>query len=174
MFRKSLPRIRLEGRRVLLVPRSALVLMQNGFAEYRNATVEGCCFWYGPKTDSNEFAITHVVLPKQMNKRLNFTVSPEAVGEMSAATHPLSLINRAQVHTHPSRWVDHSPYDDEHAISRKALSIVLPRYGASIRAWPRGIGVHEFRNDAWRRLPSRQASQRIQIADGEVHVIDLR
>ncbi|HUJ30711.1 MAG TPA: hypothetical protein VLY23_05485 [Candidatus Acidoferrum sp.] len=148
--------------------------MQDGFVQYSNARVEGCCFWYGPKTDSNEFAITHLVFPKQINKRQNFTVPPEAVGEMSAATRPLSLINRAQVHAHPNRWVEHSPYDDEHAISRKALSVVLPRYGASIRAWPRGISVHEFRNDAWRRLKSRQASQRIQIVDGQIHLIDLR
>lgn len=174
MLRKSRPTIRPEAHPVLVFPRTAFGLMQDGFAQYCNAGVEGCCFWYGPKTDAKEFTVTHVVFPKQINNRQNFTVPPDAVAEMSAATRPLSLINRAQVHTHPSQWVEHSPYDDEHAISRKALSIVLPQYGASIRAWPRGISVYEFRKNGWRRLSARQASQRIRIVDGRIHFTDLR
>jgi hypothetical protein len=151
-----------------------LELTMQELARYRDARVEGCCFWYGSKTDSDAVTVTHVVFPKQINNRQNFTVPSEAIGEMSAATRPMNIINRAQIHTHPSRWVGHSPYDDDHAISRNALSIVLPRYGATVDAWPKGVGVHEFQNGAWHRLSSRQTSQRIRIVESEVILIDLR
>jgi hypothetical protein len=159
---------------VLLVPKQTLTLMQHGLAVYCKRRVEGCCFWYGPKTDSTELPITLVVFPKQINRRGNFTVTSEAIAEMSAATRPLGTINRAQIHTHPSRWVGHSPYDDDHAISRNALSIVLPRYGTTIDAWPKGVGIHEFQNNMWYNLDAQQASQRIRLVEGEVNLIDLR
>lgn len=159
---------------ILLVPKQTLTLMQYGLAVYRKAKVEGCCFWYGPKTDSTELPITLVVFPKQINRGGNFTVTSEAIAEMSAATRPPGTINRAQIHTHPSRWVGHSPYDDDHAISRNALSIVLPRYGATIDAWPKGVGVHEFQNNVWHELNTQQAARRIRLVEGEVTLIDLR
>lgn len=159
---------------VLLLPKQAVALMQQGLAEYRLARVEGCCFWYGPKTDSEKIFVTHVVFPKQVNNQRHFSVPSEAVAEMSDATRPLGIVNRAQIHTHPGSWVGHSPYDDEHAISRKALSIVFPWYGSAIKAWPRAVGVHEFQNDIWHRLRAQQKLRRIQLVDGEINLVDLR
>lgn len=159
---------------VLLVPKQVLQLMWQGLACYHNAEVEGCCFWYGPKTDLKEMPITHLVFPKQVNNRRNFMVTSDAIAEMSTATRPLGMVNRAQVHTHPGRWVGHSPYDDDNAISRKALSIVLPRYGATIAKWPKGIGVHEFGNEVWQFLSPRQASRRIRLVEAKISLIDLR
>lgn len=159
---------------VLLVPKEALALMQHGLAIYCAVKVEGCCFLYGPKTESSETPITHVVFTKQINNRRNFTVPSEAIAEMSRATRPLGTINRAQIHTHPSHLVEHSPYDDDHAISRKAVSVVLPSYGTTIDAWPKGVGVHEFQKDVWHFLTPQQALQRIRLVEGEVKLIDLR
>jgi len=159
---------------VILVPNQALALMWEGLSNYRKARVEGCCFWYGPNTDSKEMSVTHVVFPKQINNRRSFKVASDAIAEMSAATRPLRIINRAQIHTHPRRWTGHSLYDDDHAISRKAISIVLPYYGKPSDSWPEGFGFHVFQNEAWHLLTSRQASERVRLVEGEVKLIDLR
>ena len=159
---------------VLVVPKEALLLMGQGLAPYREARLEGCCFLYGPRGGSNEVSISYLVFPKQVNNPKNYTVSSEAIAEMSAATRPLEIVNRMQIHTHPGRWVDHSPYDDEHAISRKAVSVVLPYYGATIDAWPKGIGVHEFQTEKWHLLSKQHAEQRIRLVEGGLDIIDLR
>lgn len=118
--------------------------------------------------------MTHVVFPKQVNNRRNFMVPAEAIAEMSAATRPLGIINRAQLHTHPGRWVGHSQYDDDHAISRNALSIVIPYYGNATGAWPKGIGVHEFQNEMWHLMNTQEKARRIHLVEGEINLIDLR
>jgi hypothetical protein len=159
---------------VLLVPRPALALMRQGLTRYRDGKLEGCCFWYGPKVDSRRLPISHVVFPKQVNERKSFAITSEAIAEMSAATRPLGILNRAQLHTHPSSWVEHSWYDDDHAISRKAISIVLPYYGNTIEKWPQGIGVNEFRDGQWKLLTGDQASQQVQIVEATIELIDLR
>ena len=39
------------------------------------------------------------------------------------------LVTVGQVHSHPGEDVEHSWYDDRHAISTRAVSFVLPNYG---------------------------------------------
>jgi hypothetical protein len=77
------------------------------------------------------------------------------------------LTNLAQVHTHPSDWVEHSPYDDERAYSTRegALSLVWPDYGLSLNYDLCGVGVHVRRAGAWVQLDEREAGERIRLVD---------
>lgn len=159
---------------VLQVPRQTLEETVSALENGRALGVESCCFWYGPRVDGDVAVVTAVVVPKQQNARLNYHVPADAIVEMSAATRPLGLVTLVQVHTHPSSRVDHSAYDDENAISRNALSIVLPNYGMVSPQWPKEAGVHEFQGGVWHRLSVNQSYRRIEVVDGTVQLIDLR
>jgi hypothetical protein len=159
---------------VLLLPRAALAAMALGLGSYCLGRLEGGCFWYGPKTDSKEMPVTHIVFSKQTNTWGNFTVPADAIAEMSEATRPLGLVTRAQVHTHPGRNVHHSWYDDGHAISRKALSVVFPFYGSTVATWTDGVGVHEFQGQSWHLLTHAQSASRLRLVEESIATLDLR
>jgi hypothetical protein len=97
------------------------------------------------------------------------------MAKVAAATGPRGWRNLSQLHTHPGSAVEHSFYDDDHANSRRALSIVLPYYGRS-DSWPEAtLAVHEFQDNAWHLLDPGQSAQRIVAgADGPCELIDLR
>jgi hypothetical protein len=85
-------------------------------------------------------------------------------------------VNLSQIHTHPGLGVEHSRYDDAHANSRRALSVVLPFYGRWHGVWPRGIGVHEFQSSYWHLLSDADAGRRVAIGGAGIpaRLVDLR
>jgi hypothetical protein len=125
---------------------------------------------------TRETAVLAVVVPEQRNSWGNYQVESTAIAAVSADTRPRGWRNLAQVHTHPGRMVEHSPYDDLMANSRKALSLVLPTYGRAPVAWLSDVGVHEFQHNYWYRLSLRDASARILIrADyGQIETLVIR
>lgn len=96
-----------------------------------------------------------------------FTVSGEAMSEAGQHFRKFGLRRIAQVHTHPSRLVDHSPFDDDNAYSQLdgAVSIVLPSH-ARHRPGLLECGVHVREADGWRRLSVQQVRQHIQCIPG--------
>jgi hypothetical protein len=159
---------------VIAFPEAVLQSMQTFFEPYRRQRLEACCIWYGPRIAELPFAVTTLVIPRQKNSAGNFHLTPEAIGAMADATRPLGLVARVQIHSHPGVRVDHSWYDDENAISRRVLSLVVPRYGNIPRRWPQGVGVHEFQDTEWVRLEDAVARTRLLKNDGALSVIDLR
>lgn len=113
-----------------------------------------------------------VAVPEQRNSWGNYLVPAAAIAEMAAATRPRGWVNLAQVHTHPGPGATRSRYDDGHANSRRALSIVLPFYGRWQGPWPSGAGAHEFQDEYWHLLPAAEAALRVAVADAELG--DLR
>jgi hypothetical protein len=160
---------------VLTVPRAAL---EHTLAVFRGSAarrLEACCFWYGHRTDGGGGVVLAVVVPKQRNSWGNYFVPAAAVAEMAAATRPRHWVNLAQVHTHPGVGVEHSLYDDGHANSRRALSVVLPCYGRWQGPWPMRVGVHEFQEDYWHLLTETEARLRVAVVDaGGAQLLDLR
>jgi hypothetical protein len=137
--------------------------------------IEACCFWYGVRSDDGSATVLSVVIPKQRNSWGNYLVHAAAVAEMSAATRPRKWVNLAQLHTHPGVNVEHSPYDDANANSRRALSVVIPLYGRWQGPWPAGLGVHDFQDDYWHLLSEADAALRLALTDaGDAELLDLR
>src|SRR5262249_9468740 len=102
-------------------------------------------------------------------------VPASAVAEMAAATRSHGWVNLAQVHTHPGHGVEHSRYDDGHANSRRALSVVIPFYGRWHGPWPIGVGVHEFQDEYWHLLTEADARLRGPVVEpGDAELLDLR
>jgi hypothetical protein len=80
----------------------------------------------------------------------------------------------AQIHSHPGDNVEHSVYDDRMAISIKALSLVVPRYGHWSGTFPECIGVHEWQNNHWHLLSMDDSRARIRLTNREFIVEDCR
>ncbi|MBI2313630.1 MAG: Mov34/MPN/PAD-1 family protein [Betaproteobacteria bacterium] len=161
---------------VLEISLAVLTATFDALARFTKRRLESCCFWYGTPMDKQRNRVQAIVIPAQRNTWGNYHVSSTAMAAVSQATRSSGLRNLAQIHTHPGSMVEHSAYDDLMANSRQALSLVLPRYGASICKWPSEIGVHEFQGEYWYRLSPGQAARRIvSIPDyGPIRTLDLR
>jgi hypothetical protein len=161
---------------VLEISESVIEATLKAHSLYRQRKLESCCFWYGRKLSDNRKKVEAVVIPSQQNSWGNYSITSDAMAHVSELTRPLGLVNLAQIHTHPGKLVEHSAYDDKMANSRKALSIVLPSYGASGFSWPEDIGIHEFQEGYWYRLSHEQSLLRIAIEKnyGPITLIDAR
>jgi len=159
----------------LLLPQTCLDLSLATFEDCRKLRQEAACFWYGTRDQAGNGVVEALVVPAQSNRRGNYHVSAEAMGEVASRTRPLGWKNLAQVHTHPGSNVEHSRYDDENASSRRALSVVFPFYGNWGLSWPTGVGVHECQDGYWHLLPAAEASMRVVItATSTIELMDLR
>ena len=135
--------------------------------------LEACVFWYGHRGVDSDI-VTAVRAPRQKGTRFNYHVD-EASMSMMSSTLSEEVRPLAQVHSHPGPMVEHSRYDDEMISSRRALSIVFPRYGHVTGPWPAGIGIHEWQAGYWYLLETSYAAERVKVirASG-VSVEDLR
>jgi hypothetical protein len=152
--------------RVLIVSRAILRRTHEHFLPYWRAKVETACFWCGVDAGRAQ-VVTTVAVVKLYQTAGNFSVEMGSLRRLAAGLRAQGLTNLAQVHTHPSDWVSHSPYDDERAYSTRegALSLVWADYGLSLAYDLSGVGVHERRGGEWRRLDDRKARERIRLVD---------
>lgn len=151
--------------------------------------LESCCFWLGRRATSGPATVEAVVVPRQKNHPTHYHVEPDAMLGVAAVARPRGWTNLAQIHSHPGVEVGHSEYDDDMANSRRALSLIYPRYGSVRgmwrfhgwlwRLWPRAfpdeIGVHAFTDNAWALLPPPDVNCVLQLTHGPAPAfIDLR
>jgi hypothetical protein len=153
---------------LLVVPSVAWEQTLAVFTSAAARRVEACCFWYGVRDQDRRATVHAVIVPKQRNTWGNYHIPAAAMAEVAAASRPEGWVNLSQIHTHPGHRVEHSRYDDAHANSRRALSLVLPYYGRWQGVWPRGIGVHEFQNDYWHFLSDADAERRVIVGGTEI------
>lgn len=161
---------------ILTVPQGVLNLTMRVLQQYTVHRVESACFWYGTRDDAGNGRVDAVAVPSQYNHWGHYRVEADGVAAMAASTRSQGWKNLSQVHTHPSQAVEHSRYDDAHANSRRALSLVFPFYGLWRGRWPEGLGVHEFQSDYWHLLKTADAAVRVVIdpADLKAHLVDTR
>ncbi|HWV46959.1 MAG TPA: hypothetical protein VN039_13220 [Nitrospira sp.] len=139
----------------------------------RAGRLESAVFWYGTKDAAGNATVSYVVAPQQLSRPRNYHVPAASVGDMVRRLKP-GWKPIAQIHSHPGDAVEHSNYDDRMAISTRALSLVVPRYGHWSGTFPERIGVHEWQNNYWYLLTMAHARSRIRLVNGEVVVEDLR
>lgn len=148
--------------------RTAAVLRATG-------TVESACLWLGPLNDDANGVVKALVVPMQINRPRNYSVPGDAMLKVAELARAQAWTVVGAVHSHPGIGVEHSRYDDEMTPSRRAVSIVMPRYGHWSGPWPRGLGVHEYFEKYWHLLSDEHARQRVVLSDTpEVQTFDLR
>ena len=101
---------------------------------------------------------------EQEGHRARYHVPHAAIAAASAATIDRGWVTLASFTPIPSEDVEHSWYDDRHAVSVRAISLVLPFYGRDPGDWPGRIGVHEYQDGWWHLLTAGQAATRISFA----------
>lgn len=159
--------------KVLTVPtqtlaRTAAVLRATGM-------VESACLWLGPLDEKGNGQVKALAVPMQVNRPRNYVVPGAAMVKISELARSQGWTVVGAIHSHPGLGVEHSSYDDEMTPSRKAVSLVVPRYGHWADLWPRGLGVHEYFEKYWHLLSNEHAQLRVALADApEVPVLDLR
>ena len=134
---------------------------------------ESGLFWYGPRAGAGG-VVRSIRAPRQVMHPFNYTVDTAALSEMTAGL-PDDFRTLAQIHSHPGPSVEHSRYDDEMVGSRRALSLVFPNYGLVTRAWPQGVGVHEFQDGYWHLLTDDEAAARVRLTPrADIERLDFR
>jgi hypothetical protein len=159
--------------KVLTVPaqtlaRTAAVLRAAGL-------VESACLWLGTLDEDGNGLVKALVVPTQVNRPGNYSVPGEAMQKVADLARRQAWTVVGAIHSHPGKGVEHSRYDDEMTPSRRAVSLVVPRYGHWTDLWPRGLGVHEYFEKYWHLLPEEYARLRVVLSDApEVQTFDLR
>jgi hypothetical protein len=133
--------------------------------------VEQVCYFDGVLID-NAGVVTTMTIPHAKLEVGRFHVEPKAMNEAGKHLRAHRLRRLAQVHTHPTEWTGHSPWDNEWAYSQLpgAISIVLPHFG---RTRPRleQAGVHLRSSAGWRQLTLNEVPQYLRLVPG---VLDFR
>lgn len=127
------------------------------FGRYAYSEVEAGLYWYGARS-AEAATVSFIGVPEQVNRRTNFDVEAESLAILTRRV-PEPLVVVAQLHTHPGTDTNHSPWDDERAVSRKIFSLVLPYYGN--HATLEQAAVHEYVDSQWCRLNQPEAASRI-------------
>lgn len=166
---------RSPGRRLLL-PGELPAAVVRAFTPAARRRREAFALLYGIRgaAAGDADAVCALVVPRQLGYQGRYLVPHAAMAAASAATISHGWVTLGQVHSHPSRDVEHSWYDDRHAVSLRAISIVLPFYGRYPVSWPGQIGVHEHQDGWWHLLSARQAGARITLAAAPLQIIDLQ
>ena len=135
---------------ILLVSADVWRTTSEVFSKYASKRVEAGCFWYGHRNEEKAFVIL-VGVPHQINRPRNFEVPADDLARLTEEAVKLDLVAVAQLHSHPGDDVEHSPWDDSRAISKRVYSLVLPRYGKNPIPLA-GVGVHRFEDGRWTKL----------------------
>lgn len=147
-------------RRVLI---SAAVVRETETLLSPHDSLETAVYWFGRVTDTEAYVLT-AIRPAQIRTWGSFEVSARANADVTAfaCEHGLRLI--AQLHSHPGRYVGHSPGDDMGApfVFPGFLSIVVPLYGIYGVLPLTKCGVHVYRN-GFDRLTPAQIKNTFQI-----------
>ncbi len=133
--------------------------------------IEQVAFLDGIVRNSNS-VVTTLTFPDAECGRQNYAISSQAMSQAGQHLFQLALVRLAQVHTHPGRMIDHSPWDDDQAYSQHpgAVSIVVPEYGRRPIALEH-TGVHVRTPSAWSRVPTAQVPHVIGLLPS---ILDFR
>lgn len=166
---------RSPGRRLLL-PAGLPDAVTRAFAPAARERREAFALLYGTRsaTGGDPDSVYALVVPRQLGYRGRYLIPHAAMAAASAATRSCGWVTLGQVHSHPSGSVEHSWYDDRHAVSLRAISIVLPYYGRYPGSWPGQTGVHEHQNGWWHLLDAQQVAARVTLAAAPLQIIDLQ
>jgi Prokaryotic homologs of the JAB domain len=161
--------------RHLHLPATLPQAVSAAFADAGGARQEAGALLYGVRgTEPGSADTLHaLVIPAQVRHRAHYRIPPESIAAASAATRPRGWVTLGQVHTHPGENVEHSWYDDRHAISTRAVSFVLPHYGRHASDWLARVGIHDYQDGWWHQLTTEQATARVSFTDAPLQILNL-
>jgi hypothetical protein len=155
---------------MITIPETIWASMLSEFAKEK-LQVEQVCYLDGVTVEDGGI-VTTMTIPNAKLESGRFHVVPDAMNEAGKHLRALRFRRLAQVHTHPTEWTGHSPWDNEWAYSQLpgAISIVLPHFG---RTQPRleQAGVHLRSSAGWRQLTPPEVQLHLRLVPS---VLDFR
>ena len=142
----------------------------------RREPEEKIVFWAGVREEVKS-TVKLVIVPKAMTNTGSVVVSHEANFHFVKTISSRALVQVAQIHTHPTSWVGHSPGDNEHAAFKVKglLSIVVPSYCIKGMLPLEKCGVHRFDGRNFIRLQTKYVRTHFHILNDEgSELMDLR
>lgn len=133
-------------------------------------------YWAGIR-EGDKSTVRLVVVPNAKTNSGRVIVSQEANFHFVKALSSRNLVQIAQVHTHPTSWVGHSPGDSKYAAFKVKglLSIVVPSYCKKGMLPLEKCGVLRFDGKKFIRLPNNYLKGHLHILnDEDSELEDLR
>ncbi len=127
---------------------------------------EGVVYWFGLELGQRA-VVTTLVVPDAETEMGFVRTSAVANAEAISVMVDTPLVSLGQAHSHPRRWVDHSPLDDRETFAQfpGAISLVVPFYGR------RGCelahcGVHRHLDGRYKRIAQARVSDHLRVIPG--------
>ena len=156
-----------------IIPKTTEILQE--YASIESAH-EGFVYWCGNIT-SKEAKITTVIAPKTSSSYGRVSTSHASNFEFIKELNKRGLVHIAQVHSHPTNWVDHSEGDDHWAPFRSEglVSIVVPNFGTTGMIPLQKCGIHRFENGFFHRLSNNDVKRYFKITSKiDFEFVELR
>jgi hypothetical protein len=156
---------------MITIPEHFWSSMLEAFAK-EHRQVEQVCYFDGIVEAGGDGVVTTLTIPNAQLHRQRFEVSPPAMSQAGKHFRVYRLKRLAQVHTHPTEWTAHSPWDDQKAYSQLsgAVSIVLPHFARG-RPGLSEAGVHVRTVVGWQSLSPAEVATRLRVIPS---VLDFR
>jgi hypothetical protein len=158
-----------------IIPAKAVQDTQRILAEYgiMSPPNEGLVYWGGIENE-NWRIVALVFAPLTESNGGRVSTSKRSNFDFVRVLSRNNLIQIGQVHSHPTKWVDHSPGDDALAAFKKEglLSIVVPEYcqnGLKLRT---SCGVHRYRRASFIRLSRKYIEGHFIISDNHDSLLE--
>ena len=139
----------------IYLPESVAKATANSIASFGHAQEqhEGIAYWAGIPF-SNGLVITSVIVPEAKTTYGAYHTSVAANARVVNMVNRYQLQLVAQVHGHPSSWVDHSEIDDIKAFMpyEGFYSIVLPWYGSRGMFPLNTCGIYRFEKGKFKKV----------------------
>ena len=137
---------------------------------------EGLVYWAG-RESSDLINVTATIAPNTESGPLRVSTSYKDNYHVVNELGKLNLIEIAQVHSHPSYWVDHSDGDDMWAAFKfdGLLSLVVPNYCDEGMRPLEKCGIHRYENGGFVRLSAKYVKEHFQLINcTNSKFVDLR
>jgi len=141
-----------------VIPTSAIRDTEKVLTEYARIKPanEGLVYWGGIE-GGNKIAVQAVIAPRTESDFGRVSTSHRSNFDFVRTLNRHNLVQVAQVHSHPSDWVDHSPGDDALAAFKTEglLSIVVPDYCNRGMLPLTACGIHRYTRGDFIRLSNK-------------------
>jgi hypothetical protein len=165
------------ARRFFQIPSQAIDLTVRIFREYGAIEDghEGFVYWCGVR-GARGATVRLVIAPSLASEFAGVHISAISNARAIEALSKNSMVELAQVHSHPRDWVDHSCGDDQLAPFKVdgLLSIVVPHFGADGMVPLRICGFHLFEHGGFSRCSDYWVRRHVEVRKGSAALCDLR
>lgn len=161
-----------------ILPQSVISDTERVLLEYgkMKPSNEGFVYWCGT-IDGMKINISLVIAPKTESNYGRVSTSNRSNFDVVKTLSANKVIEIAQVHSHPSDWVDHSEGDDKWASFKieGLVSIVVPEYCKRGMLPLSSCGIHRYTDNNFIRLSNKYITEHFRIlADSKSNFVDLR